>query len=216
MSFNFNRAASVHPDNVLIGHWIDEAIQLYGVPIIYYPIYKYDGDGILGEDDLPRYAEGMMLTAYYKEAEAMNKFSKFGFYEMLQAGMPIFVSKREFTTKLPTQIRQSSAYIAPVEGDWFKTLKGDERYYTVTNVVEAEQLLGEFHSYKIDAEPRVESYEDAGTDYGHFSVDSIITSSSIVTGALGLPDERIQNDDVIDEGSDVTEKQDSDNYWGNW
>lgn len=220
----------------LYGKFLRESMEMFGLEVIYYPLWDYDMDESVfyGEDNMPRYSKGVPLTLYYEEPESVANFLKFGMD--VEAELTLYVSKDEFIEKFPVGLKDVD-YIGPKENDWFELTEGEIRTFAVTYVDEGEWTLGDFHSYQIDAVPRKYSHEYINDDPGTESMDfpegtTTISPSSTTTESSGTSATEFDDatgtdgtefEDVISDADEIQEEADDfvidDNdtdYWGDY
>lgn len=210
INFNTNKCgADSFYDNIF-----QEAVEMYGVEVVYYPIWEYDtenDDVILGEDDVPRYGAGVSLKAYYNVPEDKKAvFEKLGMYveEELELVIPISL----FNERIPAPVKDSD-YVGPKEGDWIETLSGEIRMYSVVNVQEGDWYFGRPHSWKLTLKPRKYTHEQVEGDYETPFTTETSSSSASGDSVLGVPDEQDDSDE-IDEQETQVDKEEDDNLWG--
>lgn len=222
MAINF-RMNKIKSSN-LYGKFLRESIEIFGLDVIYYPVWNYDIDKSIfyGEDDVPRYAKGIPLELYYEEPESVANFLKFGMD--VEAEMELYVSKDEFQEKFPVGLSDVD-YVGPKEGDWFELTEGEVRTFVVTYVDEGEWTLGNFHSYQIDAVPRKYAHERRNASVGIEEMplpDGVTVSASGTTaqtsGVSGTEfvDVASQADEIQEEAEDVVIDDSETDYWGEY
>lgn len=211
---NFNNDNNFDQD--LYNGFIRESIEMYGVDVIFYPIWEYDteDDVFWGEDDIPRYRKGFSVKAYYEMPEDDTiVFDKLPV--RYDENFEIKVSKDAFHAALPKSLKEYDLQ-GPKEGDWIGTTYGEERNYVVTSVNE-DWLFGQYQSYSIMVEPRRYAGEDINVGEGYEVIDSEGCSSPTgvtvsgdfeteVPGTCGMGTSGTQDEDIPGNYPQATEE----------
>ena len=200
-------------EQALIQSLITEAIQIYGIDVIYVPRNLTNFDQLYLTDDQSTYSQAIRTTVYLQSVDGFgpqqNIFTKFGLE--IRDNITVCMSTRIFETEIQPITKQER----PMEGDLiYFDLNKKVFQCKFTNNKEIFYELGKLPTYQMTCE--LFAYSDETFNTGVPEIDSIQTqgslnildhsiiqdnSNNIITteggGQITLPNFDVQNVDPV-------------------
>lgn len=208
---------------------VEQMINLYGIPLYYFPVSEYNLEGISklwGEDINKKYLEKYTLKGITEGENDTFTFNRFG-VDKTSAERVVYISKKQFTEKTGRE--------EPLEDDMFLWTQNNIIYQVIEVTDQDHIVLGKEMSWKLVATPRLVEGEVFGLDDCNPTRDEVAikeqgevrdcdaTTPPIGDGNViedpdnvtipGPSEHTVDDEEIIDdEKSSVIIR----NSWGNW
>jgi hypothetical protein len=221
--FKTEKHNACRPQN-MYAKGVEQAINIYGTTIFYFPVSEYDLDGLAslwGEDVSPEYHEKYTLKAMTEGENDNFTFNQFG-VDKTSAERIALISKKQFT--------EITGREEPMELDHFHWTQNDIIYEVISVEDQEGIVLGKELYWRLTGTPRLVSGEIFGDGTCDDTREQVVDPDVAIDCELDEPDTDgniVENPDVIIPGPsphvDDEEIIDRDkenllirNSWGNW
>jgi hypothetical protein len=218
--FKTERHNSCRPANLYAKH-VEQAINIYGTTIFYFPVSEYNLDGLAalwGEDVSPEYHEKYTLKAMTEGENDNFTFNQYGI-DKTTAERVALISKKQFS--------EITGREEPLELDHFHWTQNDIVYEVISVEDQEGIVLGQEMYWKLTGTPRIVSGEIFGDGTCEDEREQVVDPDQAIDPCETTDGNIVDNPDIIIPGPtphvDDEEIVDRDkdgilirNSWGNW
>lgn len=203
---------------------VEQAINIYGTTVFYFPVSEYDLDGLAslwGEDLSPEYHEKYTLKAMTEGENDNFTFNQFG-VDKTTAERIALISKKQFT--------EITGREEPLASDFFHWTQNDIIYEVIAVEDQEGIVLGQEMYWKLTGVPRIVSGEIFGDGTCDDTREQVVdplpseacddelppTDGDIVTNpsvTVPGPSPHVDDEEIVDRDKDDVLLR---NSWGNW
>jgi hypothetical protein len=221
--FKTERHNSLNPLCNIYEKGVEQAINIYGTTLFYYPVSEYSLDsisGLWGEDINKKYLEKFTLKGMTEDENDNFTFNQYG-VDKTTAERVVLLSKKQFT-----EITDNDE---PLESDMFLWTQNNIIYEIISVEDQEGIVLGKEMYWKITGTPRMAEGEIFGHDECDSTKETVVDPDSdacpydlpegdgdIVSDPTVIvpePSPHIDDEEIIDRDKDGLLIRSA---WGNW